>query len=243
MRKILLLSLLMFTFSNCSKEHLFDCLKSTGDEITEIRSASPFTRLNLNNDVDVILYSDTTPFITVRAGEHLIGGIITEIENGTLYIRNDNRCNWTRSFENRYIVTVGMRNPEKIDSYGSGNIECRDSIRSEEFTFDSWNASGSFYFLLSNHKSHFNNNIGRADYHASGKSDVTFAFMNDVATLDFSSLHTNLFYLRSSTTGVCRINVSQELEATLTYTGDVYYTGNPYKVTQEVSGSGRLISY
>ncbi len=243
MRKFILLTLLVFSFTNCSKDHLFDCLKSTGDEITENRIAGNFTKLDLKDNVDVILYSDTTPFIKVTAGEHLIDGIITETENGTLYIRNDNRCNWTRSFSNKYIVEIGMRNPEKVEIFGSGNFTCADTIKTQEFFFDSWNASGTYNFLFNSNKIHINNNIGRADYHAKGKANVTFVYMNDVATLDFSELKTELFYIRSSTTGDCRINVDSELDVVLLYTGDVYYTGSLYKLTQDISGTGKLIRY
>ncbi len=243
MRKFTLLILLVFSFTNCSKDHMFDCLKSTGEEITQIRSAGNFINLELKDNVDIILYPDTTPFIRVTAGEHLVDGIITEIENGTLYIRNENKCNWTRSFSNKYIVEVGMRDPEKVEIFGSGNITCADTIRTEEFFFDSWNASGTYNFLFNSNKIHINNNIGRADYHAKGKANVTFVYMNDVATLDFSELRTELFYIRSSTTGDCRINVDKELDVVLLYTGDIYYTGSLYKLTKNISGSGSLISY
>lgn len=243
MRKFTLLILLVFSFTNCSKDHMFDCLKSTGDEVTQIRSAGNFINLDLKDNVDIILYPDTKPFIRVTAGEHLVDGIITEIENGTLYIRNENKCNWTRSFSNKYIVEVGMRDPEKVEIFGSGNITCADTIRTEEFFFDSWNASGTYNFLFNSNKIHINNNIGRADYHAKGKANVTFVYMNDVATLDFSELRTELFYIRSSTTGDCRINVDKELDVVLLYTGDIYYTGSLYKLTKNISGSGSLISY
>jgi hypothetical protein len=243
MRKLILLTFFVFLFTNCSKDHMFDCLKSTGDEIMQIRRAGNFTNLNLKDNVDIILYSDTTSFIRVTAGEHLIEGIITEIENGTLYIRNENRCNWTRSFSNKYIVEIGMRDPVKIETYGSGNVTCADTIRTEEFFFDSWNASGSYNFLFNSNKIHINNNIGRADYHAKGKANVTFVYMNDVATLDFSELRTELFYIRSSTTGDCKINVDKELDVVLLYTGDIYYTGSLYKLSQDITGTGRLISY
>lgn len=243
MRKLFLLSLLLLSFTNCSKDHAFDCLKSTGDEITENRHTDNFNKLNLHDNVDIILYSDTTPFVIVTAGEHLINGIITEVDNHTLYIRNENRCNWTRSFKNKFTVKVGMRNPEHIEIYDSGDITCADTIRTENFLFDSWNASGSFHLLFNNEKSYINNSTGRPDFHAAGKTNVVLAYMNDIATLDFSELRTELFYITSSTTGDCKINVDKELQAKLTYTGDVYYTGSLYKVDQEVSGSGRLIRY
>lgn len=241
MRFSIILICLLLSFTNCSKDHLFDCVKSTGDEITEHRSVKHFTNINMKDNIDVILYSDTTDFISVYAGEHLIDGIITEVDGNTLYLRNENKCNWVRSFSNKYIVTIGMRDPEKIESYGSGNITCMDSIRTDEFFFDSWNASGSYNFIFSNPKIHLNNNIGRADFHATGKTQVAFAYINDVATLDTKELSTNLYYIRNSSTGDCSIRVNQELSSEITYTGNIYYIGNPYSVVSEVTGTGKLI--
>lgn len=243
MRKIFLLIVLVFSFTNCSKDHMFDCLKSTGDDVSEYRIVDNFNKLNLRNNVDIILYSDTTPFVRVTAGGQLISGIITEVDNHTLYIRNENKCNWVRSFSNKFTVEVGMRNPEKIEIYDSGNINCMDTIRTEEFFFESWNASGSIHLLFNNHKAHISNNIGRADFHAAGKSDVFFAYISDVATVDFSELKTELCYLTSKTTGECRVNVNKELQVYLEYTGDVYYTGNPYLVDKRGIGSGKLVHY
>ena len=229
--------------TTCKKDHLLDCITSSGDIVSEFRPATPFVRVEMEDHVDLVIHKSTKPSIRVTAGSHLIDGIITELSNGVLYIRNENRCNWVRSFKNQYTVDIGIDSLQSIATFGNGNITCADTLSAYEFIFDSWNASGSYNFLFNSNKIYINNNIGRADFHAKGKANVTFVYMNDVATLDFSELRTELFYIRSSTTGDCKINVDSELDVVLLYTGDIYYTGSLYKLTKNISGSGSLIAY
>lgn len=228
-------------FSTCQKDHVFDCFTSTGKTITQYRNAGLFTNIELRNSIDLILYPDTTPFIQVTAGEHLVDGIITELEGNTLYIRNENKCNWVRSFENEYTVKIGMRNPEHISYYGSGEIRCQDTIRTPEFTFESWNGSGSIFLLLSCDVSHLINNVGRNDIHASGKSGVSFVYVHDTALLDARNLETGYTYIRNSSTGDCNVYVTKELSAEIQYTGNIYYRGAPYFIDEQRSGEGQLI--
>ena len=37
------------------------------------------------------------------------------------------------------------------------------------------------------------------------------------------------------------LHVEKELSATITHTGDIYYSGDPYSVSSDITGSGRLI--
>ncbi len=229
-------------FSTCQKDHMLDCFTSTGKTITQFRNPGTFINIELKNSIQLLLYSDTIPFIQVTAGEHLVDGIITELQGTTLYIRNENRCNWTRSFENIYTVKIGMRNPEHISYYGSGEIRCMDTIRTPEFTFDSWNGSGSIYFLFNCEKTHINNNAGRPDIHAAGSSGVSYVYMHDTGLLDASTLETGYTFIHNSGTGDCSIFVTKELEAEIFYTGNIYYKGSPYRVVENLSSTGRLIA-
>jgi hypothetical protein len=229
--------------TTCKKDHLFDCFKSAGKSITENRNAFYISKINIKNNVDVIIVPNSTYYIKVTAGENLIDGIITEISGNTLYIRNENRCNWVRSFDNIYTVEVGMNQPERIDYYGSGNITCKDTIRSAEFTFDCWNGSGSIDLIFNSSKTHINNNVGRADFHLSGYSGVSYIYLNDVAVLNAENLVTGYTFIRNRSTGNCKIRVTKELAAEIEYTGNIYYTGNPYRVDLVHKGSGRLIEF
>ncbi len=220
---------------------MLDCLTSTGKTITEYRTAGVFQNIELENTIDLEIYPDTTPFIHVTAGEHLVDGIITELSGNTLYIRNENRCNWVRSFENTYKVKIGMRDLSHIAYYGSGEIRCMDTIRTKNFTFDSWNGSGSIYLLFNCDATYINNNAGRPDIHAAGKTGLSYLYIHDTATLEADKLESGYTFMRNSSTGDCTVYVTKEIEAEIVYYGNVYYSGSPYRVVEKRTGEGRLI--
>lgn len=222
---------------------MFDCFKSAGKTVSEYRTASSFDKIVLENNVDLVIVPNTNHYIKVTAGDNLMGGVVTELSGSTLYIRNENRCNWVRSFKNQLLVEVGMDLPKNIAYYGSGDIFCNDTIRSEEFTFDSWNGSGSINLLFNCGKTHINNNIGRCDYNLNGFSGVSFIYMNDVAVLNAGNLSTYYTYIRNKSTGDCRVQAKVELSAEIEYTGNIYYTGSPVTVNQKLTGEGKLISF
>ncbi len=239
--KSLLLLVLAFTLTTCEKDHMLDCFKGAGEIATEERTATPFENINLTNDVDLIIDPDTTFYISVTAGENIIDGIITELSGNTLYIRNENRCNWVRSFKNKYTVQVGMEKPREIYYDGSGNISCLDTIRSSEFYFECYNGSGSMEFLFNCGKVHLNNHIGRTDIHAKGITGESYIYINDVGTLDAGGLQSSYSYIRNSSTGDVHVNVMNEMGYEILYNGNIYYSGNPAIVSELHSGSGKLI--
>lgn len=241
--KSLLLIFIALAFTTCKKDHLLDCFKSAGNITTETRTATPFVNINLTDNVDLVIHPDTSYYIKVTAGDNLIDGIITELNGNTLYIRNENRCNWMRSFKNTYTVEVGMDQPGTIHYDGSGNISCLDTIRSDEFTFDCFGGSGSIDFIFNCNKTYLKNPIGRSDIHANGFSKESYIYINDVGTLDAGNMVANNTFVNNSSTGDCRINVINDLGFEIKYTGNIFYTGNPFIYSQKYSGSGKLIHY
>lgn len=237
------LSILLTILSGCEKDHMFDWTKSTGKITIEYRTVGSFNSLHLSDNVDVILHTDTTPFVRVTAGQNIMDGIITETKSNTLYIRNENRYNWVRSFKNRFTVEIGMAQPEKISYYGSGNVSCHDTMRFDGFTFDCWNGSGTIDLNLNTNTSNINIHVGRCDIHLMGNAGNSYLYNNDTGIIDADQLKTANTYLRSSSTGDCKVNVTNELAVEINHTGNVYYSGNPSIINQQISGSGKLIKY
>lgn len=231
----------LFISYSCKKDHRTDCFKSTGDLAEEHRTLQPVNRLHISDNIEVIVHPGSSYHLKVRAGQNLLNGIITEQTGNTLYIRNENRCNWVRKFGTTQLVEVYVDTLEKIEYYGSGDLHFADTLRMYEFTFDSWNGSGTLNFLLNTEKSHFNNNLGRPDIHVSGKSNVSFVYMNDVGAYFGAALKSDLCYIRNRSTGHCYIRVEKELEAELEYSGNIYYSGQPYRIEQRISSTGELI--
>jgi hypothetical protein len=239
--RLIILLFIGMTVITCKKDHLFDCVKSTGDEVTQVRKAFPFFIIDLKDNVDVIYRQDSVYRIKVTAGVHLIDGIITELNGNTLYIRNENRCNWVRSFSNKFTVEISAPTLGKVSMYGSGTFKTIDTIYSADFTCESWNASGSADLLLRTDECSLINHIGRADMNARGFSGMAFVYFNDTGVLDAGNLETNNCYIRSSTTGKCTVNVRHDLGAELRSVGDIYYYGSPGTITRDITGTGKLI--
>lgn len=226
---------------SCSKDHLFDFTKSTGPVVTVSRSCTPFERLQLDDNVDILLHTDTTPFLKVTAGQHLVEGIVTEVNGNTLYIRNENRSNWVRSFKNTYTVEIGMAQPTFIGYSGSGTVTCLDTIRAGDFSFDCRNGSGSIRLLLDCTVAHLNIHTGRCDITAKGRSGVTYLFQNDTGFIFADELLSGYCYVRNSGTGDIKLMVEKELGVDIFYYGNVFYSGNPYRIDRNITGSGKLI--
>lgn len=229
--------------TTCKKDHLMDCITSSGEDISEFRPVAWFSRVDMKDHVDLVIHQSSTPYIRVTAGSHLIDGIITELSNGTLYIRNENRCNWVRSFKNKYTVEIGIDSLQSVATYGNGDVRCADTLTAYDFTFDSWNASGSMDLLLKCQRSHLNNNTGRIDMRVAGIVGVSYIAFNDVGILDAGKMITDITFMRNNSTGDIKVCAIHELEVEIRYTGNIYYTGNPYRVKEDNTGTGKLIPF
>lgn len=115
------------------KKSPFDCFTTTGDIVTETRIITPyFSKINMLDNVDVELISSDVQKVEVTAGENIIDNIITSIseEDSTLTIRNDNLCNFMRSYDKPLNVKVFYNKIESIYYFSTGNLTCIDTITS-----------------------------------------------------------------------------------------------------------------
>ncbi|MBK7969103.1 MAG: DUF2807 domain-containing protein [Bacteroidetes bacterium] len=85
--RIFIVMLATIFVASCGKDQLCNCLKKTGDEITEVRSVSSFSSIEMNNNVDVIIIPDTFFSIKVTCGKNLMDGLKTEVKNNRLEIK------------------------------------------------------------------------------------------------------------------------------------------------------------
>lgn len=231
----------VFIFSSCKKENRCDCLKSTGSETTEIRNLSGFKKINLSNNVDLVITPGRPFACKVMAGSNLLDLVTTEVDGETLIIKNKNKCNWVRSFKNRFLVEISMPHLEYIYYSGSGSISTTDTIREPVFSLDGWTCSGSVNLLLDCGTTWLSLHTGTADLKASGSSGVSYVYSAAMGPVDVKNLFTGFTYIANRGTNECFVNVSKELGATITLQGNIYYTGNPYHIEQEISGTGHLI--
>ncbi len=123
-RIFLVLSALLLVLS-CTKK---GCFKGYGEEILEERTISPFKILNIYHNIETHYYYDTTFHVKIKYGSNLIPNISTEVRDGTLELKNLNKCNWMRDFRKFPVVEVYAPYFYRLNSYSSKDFICEDTL-------------------------------------------------------------------------------------------------------------------
>jgi len=227
-------------FSSCKKENRCDCVKRTGDIITEVRQLPAFDRIFTEQDVDVFITEDTVAEVKVEAGENIVPLIETVVENGQLIIRNKNRCNWTRSYDKPLRVHIKTPGLAYIHSNGSGNIKSVNTI-----TFDSFDVriEGAGNIDLEVDNSKVTSRIyGIGDLTLRGNTLEHACSIGGSAYLYASELNTNYTWVQSYTLGNCYVRTSGLLIYRIDDKGDINCYGTPASVQKVANGgTGQLI--
>lgn len=86
-------------------EQLFDNLNDDSDAISEVRTCAPFSSIEAERAVRVVLSQGDTTSVVVKAQDHMLRNIETNVENGVLHIENNNHNNHTRTLPVVYVTT------------------------------------------------------------------------------------------------------------------------------------------
>jgi hypothetical protein len=238
--RFFLLLLLPLLFSSCKKENRCDCIKRTGEIIMDVRHPGTFDKILVENNLNVFITEDPDPVceVTVEAGEHIAPLIKTEIVDGTLFIRNKNRCNWTRSYQKPLNVYIRMPKITFITSDGTGNVTSQNTITTDTLDIQTKN-SGSIELTVKNL---------RVLTHMHGSGDVTLhgitsehdISIGGTAYIYAQELQTTYTYIHTFTLGASYIRAGNLLICRLDEKGDIFCFGSPVTVQKEQNGKGQL---
>lgn len=235
--------LMVWLLPGCQKENMGDCFKSTGSVTTESRSLMPFKHLEVEDNVNVQIIFDNNTFAEVEAGKNLLSLIETEVRDETLFVRNNNKCNWVRSYKVPVNVTVHCPQLNSIISRGYGEVETLDTVRTDGFFAEQWLASGKLKLKLNTPSVYLKSHTGPADYECSGVVDYLYAYNSSQGIFKLAEIEARKALIWNKGTGDIHVNVSDSLDMIIEHLGDVYYTGDPDFVEAEITGSGEAIPF
>lgn len=233
----------LFLISGCAKENMGDCLKSTGSIQTEMRVLETFTRLEVEDNINVLIYFDDKYEIEIEAGKNLIPLIETEVLNGTLHLRNNNKCNWVRSFEVPVNVKLTCPSLDFLVARGFGTIETIDTIVGMSFTAEQWESSGLVKLRLNTQQAWLKTNTGPGNFKCYGETEYLYAYNSSSGIFRLEYLYSNQCFIWNSGVGDMHVRVGGPAEFTIDDVGDIYYTGSPHTVITHLNGSGQLIPF
>ena len=239
MKFLKFIPIVFILFSSCKKENMCDCIKRTGKISTVTREVPAFTRLFVEQDVNVFITQDSISEVKIEAGKNIEPLIETVVENGILIIRNHNRCNWARSYKeplNVYIKSPGLT---FIHSNGSGDIKSLNTITLDSFDVQ-LEGSGNIELTINNSQiiSHM---YGIGDLTLHGTTAEHDCSIGGASFLYASDLNTSYTWIQSYTLGQCYVKASGLIIYRIDDKGDIFCYGNPSSVQKTSSvGSGQF---
>ncbi len=231
----------------CEKFPGEDCLKSTGETTVEHRTLQPYEHISLEDNINLILTQGDEFTAMVRAGENLIGSIITEVNDHVLTVKNDNKCNWVRDFDKDIDVYLTVSNLCSITYRSSGMILSTNTILSDSLNIAVWDGTGTIDLDIQTRVSVLSIHYGSVDYHIRGHSNVCYIYAGSYGPFFCEDLETTFLFMNNCGSNDCYVYCIGELEVQIQYTGSIYYTGKqyaplPYLAKSEITGSGKLIN-
>jgi hypothetical protein len=188
----------------------------SGNVVSESRTVSGFTKIDLSGAGDVIIEQNGTEALTIEAEDNLIPKLTSEVVNGTL--RLGEKSNLTIHLTKPVTYRVSMKDVSGLMISGSGTVTA-STITAPSLAVD---LSGSGKITVGG-------TVDQQDLVISGSGEYQ---AKDLQTKNAS--------VEISGSGNATVTVNDKLDAQISGSGQLTYYGNPPQVTQEVSGSGRV---
>ena len=238
MKRSLLSALIIMLLVACKKP---TCFEDAGPLVTVERQTASFHRINLFDDVDVILTQDTIESIKVKAPKFIEPNISVQNENGVLTIKNNTTCSWLRNPSEKVEVYIGIKNLDYFEYSGSGNVSSSNTIKANAINFYSATGAGNIDISLEAKQVTAWVEYESADFIFKGKADICYCYANSRGTLQFEDFDVRHLVINYAGNRNTTVSATERIEAVVYHTGNVYYKGNPSNITTVYYSSGRLL--
>lgn len=208
---------------------------------TQDRHLSGFHAIEVSGSFDVYIVQGTTESVKIDAPASAISHIATEVSGGTLKIYSKDHFSWGNLFSGghkKIVIYVSVKDVNKIALTGSGDVYFKDGINAYALHLavtGSGNLSGKI-----NAKTLESAVTGSGNVKISGHADnskVTVTGSGNYSGRDVTTTNT---VVHVGGSGNASVNATGSLEASVTGSGDVRYSGNPKNISRSKTGSGDI---
>jgi len=231
---------LLLFLSGCKKENMGDCFTSTGKIVETERYIDPYTSIEIYDHIDVYITHASKANMRVRAGKNLLRHIETNVENGVLKISNENSCNWVRSFKKKVEVFITTPELKDIKFYGSGEIRFTNQLSTNQLFVNLFDASGNVHLNVNTSLLELKSHTGTGSIYVQGTCEEIVLFMGANGLIDALNIPAQKALAVNVNTGLLKVNARQDLNAQISGSGNIEYTGSP-EIQLSQTKSGRLI--
>ena len=237
-KNIAIVFIFFVLISGCTKNK---CVHGTGEIKTETRKIENFTEIIAEKNINIFLLPDSSNQLTIEAGEKMLPFIETNVVNGTLYLTNNSKCNFLRTYKKQITITVPAARLKKISHTGSGNISSSSTLFLPVFKMDITDGSGSYNIRLQSDSVFVWQHTGPADFTFSGKTNYLYVYTGANGWFYMDKLSANNVHVNHNGTGDILVWAQNSLLIELYNMGNVQYKGNTKITVSAHTGSGKIL--
>ena len=231
MKRIIALVFLALLLINCSKNQV---VVGSNNIITQEKQLSAYDRIEVLGSYDVIFTDGEVGKIKIKAPDNILPLIQTEVSDGLLRI--DTGKNRYRVKEPIIIYVPVDSRLKQVDIKGSADIYTENSLETKALDVDVY---GSGDVRLQVDSSTLALKIdGSGDIRVGGKTDNLSININGSGNVEVPNLKAEKAVININGSGNVSAYVTEDVDVSITGSGDVTIKGNPKKVKQKIKGSG-----
>jgi hypothetical protein len=189
-------------------------ITGSGISITDERELAPFSSVELAGANRVTIHVGAPQSVAVSGDDNLVGRVTTVVDDGRLVIDNIGSFSTTAPMS----VDISVPSLDSLSLGGTGAIDV-DGISGDRFDAEL---------------------AGAGTVTVMGSVDLARASLTGTGTIDLHRLGAARGIAELEGTGTIEIDAASTLEATLTGTGSIMYTGTPV-VTMQNTGHGEVV--
>ncbi|MBW7868487.1 MAG: DUF2807 domain-containing protein [Brumimicrobium sp.] len=244
MNRVYWIIILIFFFFSCKKPFERRCFKSTGEGVAkEVVLTSKIDSLFLFGNIEYTIIPSSYSKVVLVGGKNLVSLIDVDEDNHGITIRDDNKCEFLRSYKDKVKANIYIDSIRYIEFGGSQYLKSQDTIRSYELRVIVKDCSGSLDLKVKNGYMSMVIANEYADFKLAGSTLIGFLNCRSNSYGDARNFTAkNKLIVNSNSVGDMYINANTDfLDVSINSKGNINYIGHPVNKSVSKSGKGNLI--
>ena len=208
----------------------------SGKIITEERTVSGFDSISVSNSINLIIEQTGTETLKIEADDNVVPLVKTSVRNRELRI---NLTATSLRATAPIICYISVKDLRKISLSNSSGLVCKE-LRTDELNIDMNNASRGEIIVYTDSIDAKITNSAHLDI--SGEAESQKIEVNNSGAYNAKELKSKECEVKAKNIGFATVNVSTQLNATVSTDGQVNYIGNPEVVNTKISSEGKVIN-
>ena len=244
MNRIILLLVFAGVLFSCKKSQDRSCWKATGGLTTKEIMLDSYDKLYMGPHLKYRMVQDTVNKVVLIGGNNLVNFVETSITENLLTIKNNNKCNFLRSYDKIVMVEIHFVKLINILFEGTEEVVAVNTLNTDYLTLAIRDGVGTFNLNVNANSLHLVISHGWGNFNFNGTVDFLSMDIRSNGFGDAYGLNVNdSIHAISNSSEVFKINADNCLIRTQTFEkGDIYYKGIPTFIEHFSYGEGQLVN-